>query len=107
MKYIYAYYSENANFYMKPDINQLPPEEALTDFRRSMAMSAEQFAKTGIHNCSLYFLGTFDDEKGIFDQSQKMKLMDAKDIEALLSRCLNVGTEEVNQDGRAEPTAGN
>lgn len=100
IKHVYCFYSETANFFAKPDINGNAPAQALEEFKRSLALDAKTFATNGIHTTSLYYLGTFDDATGVFDSSQKVKLIDAKEIEALLASAL--GSLEVVPNGNPE-----
>lgn len=88
MKYIYAFYQEKAKFFTKPTVSDVAPDQSLTDFKRSVALNAEEYAKNGITSFSLFFLGVFNDETGEFDQSQKMQLISSKEISAILTDAL-------------------
>lgn len=88
MKYIYSFRHDDAGFFLKPNIADLEPKQALSDFVRSLKLQAEEYAKGQISHCSFWYLGSFDDDNGIFDQSQKGELISRQDIAKVIRDAL-------------------
>lgn len=103
MKYIYSFHHDDAGFFLKPNFADLDPKAALSDFVRSLKLQAEEYSKGQISHCSFWYLGSFDDDKGVFDQSQQAELLSRQDIAKVIREAL-VSVEGL-EDGK--PGQGN
>lgn len=66
IKHVYAFKHEKANYFLKPDINEVDEKTAVVSLKRDLVRNNVQYVRNGIQECSFYCLGTFDDETGIF-----------------------------------------
>lgn len=88
IRYVYSFRHEDANYFLKPDVNDQTPDNALIGLRRDCIKNADTYVRNGLQNCSFWILGTFDDEKGEFDYDGKKCLASRVDITELVRKGL-------------------
>lgn len=88
IRYVYSFRHEDANYFLKPDVTDQTPDNALIGLRRDCIKNADTYVRNGLQNCSFWILGTFDDEKGEFEYKDKRCLATRDDIIGLVKKGL-------------------
>lgn len=88
IRYVYSFRHDDAEYFLKPDVNDQTPDNALIGLRRDCIKNADTYVRNGLQNCSFWLLGAFDDEKGVFDLKEKRCLASRDDITELVRKGL-------------------
>lgn len=94
IRYCYAFYHVPAKFYLKPEINEIEPKNAVVSMKRDLLKNSGVYIKNGIQDCDFCLLGTFDDESGKFEGSPQVLLSQVE-----TSKILSSTLGEVLKDG--------
>lgn len=67
MKNIFAFKNRLVGSFMDPTFDFMPKEDKVRYANNFCILKPEEALKQGLNELDLYFLGTYDDEHGVFD----------------------------------------
>lgn len=91
--YVLIFRNTRIGAFTQPQFSDVEPEKAAIQLARALKMSDDEAVLKKYSDLEMYDIGTFNDETGVFDAKQPVKLLDcAKCIEKKVEE--DVGNEE-------------
>lgn len=73
--FVYSYYNKKAGVYQDPFLQPVTKDLFPKMVQRSVLLNPGEAAKQHLYECDLYYLGTFDEETGIYALLEKPEFL--------------------------------